>query len=156
MQPYENERELAGYETLSGSGRAVMLMASAAMKAAQNGEQQAAADLLQCINDTYGGTGLSLAMIGWIDHAMRAQGIRFGSAVEIHLWDDKLEIDAPDAPDTMRWASRMIQARAAFDRGRWETESASLDGADPETVGAHVMALLMSCASLRTEPQEAV
>lgn len=97
--------------------------------------------------------GIASALIAWCDtfihHA--TGGARDGRKVRIIPWStDTGKLNEPDAPESTKWATRLITARAAMDLDAFQAALTELnalpDGPPDFERGRHVAALLESLA----------
>lgn len=127
-------------------------LAAAALQSAQAGRWEAATRYVLRINDECGGQGLNTAICAWADafveHACDGMpdGPRFGRMGFINGDDGRLEHDdAERLPERIRWAGRLIQARAALDKEAFDALIDELPE-DGFEIGRYVSAVL-ECVS---------
>lgn len=135
-------------------GEAWFAPAVRALHAAQAGNHDGAKASLQEIQQVAGEHGMWRAILAWIDTALAVVGeIPQGAQVAVTYYEmesGEFHHDETRLSPEQRWATKLIQARAADDKGRFDEVMESLDGPsreDPFLIGRHVSALLLLCAA---------
>jgi len=126
-------------------------LAGAAMHYAQAGKFEAAARYIQRISNECGGQGVEVALRAWIDtfvdHATDGdRRPKRGRMGYVNAVDGQLETDdAARIPDRIKWAGRLVEARAALDEAQYRAALDQLPE-DEFEVGEYVITVLEVCA----------
>jgi hypothetical protein len=127
-------------------------LSTVALHSAQLENWARAATAVKALNDELGGEGIMFALAGWCDTLIvRQQEIMGGQDGDIarpawlNATTGEVALDADDVPPPVRWAGRLVAARAALDHDAWDALIASIPDA-PMAASEHVSALLNSVA----------
>ncbi len=120
--------------------------AGAALHAAMADDWGAVSRALQTLIDECGGEGVIAAMSAWCDTLL----------IHTHDIDPKVPLrllfvnadtgdigDADDVPPEVRWAGRLVAARAAMDKPTWDALIDSIPH-DDSAISRHISVLLRS------------
>lgn len=128
-------------------------LASAALRSAQASKWESAYRYVKRINDECGGEGLEVALRAWIDtyvdHATDGdtRRARIGRMGYINADSGRLDHDdSAELPARVRWAGRLVAARAALDEDAYVAALEDLPEEGTET-GSFVAAVLEACAA---------
>ena len=137
----------------TGPDPRLLLLAAKALHYAMAEDWERASRAVQVLGDAFGGDGCVTAMLGWADTLIsRTPGLA-GDGRPVRLAFQTLETghidyNADDVPDDVRWAGRLLAARAADDRDTFEALINSVP--DDATWSKYVGAVLkMSALNLR-------
>lgn len=123
----------------------VIKLATTALHAAMRDDWPAATTAVQAINDRHGGRGLMAAILAWCDTAILKMTGSFTASGSVAVAFQAVETGeiggADDVPAEVRWAGRLIAARAADDEPTFNALIESVPS-DPKAMGAHVARLL--------------
>jgi hypothetical protein len=129
--------------------RRAMRLASAALSCAMAEDWGRATKAMQRIGDECGQVGIRRAVLGWSDTLIARMGHTPGQPVAIAFQQAETgRIDTADSeyvPDRVRWAGRVIAARAADDQATWDALMDSLPE-DGRVIGQYVGAVLETVA----------
>lgn len=131
----------------------VQALAGEALAAAMAGDYDAAARIVERIEQESGGEGVSYAMVVWCDtytdHLCAGRFDLISGRAGTRLWNrdsgamSTLAAPDPEVPDRVRWAARLIEARTRLDDEAWAAAVDGLNAADDAAfVGECVMATL--------------
>ena len=123
--------------------RRAMRLAGDALRCALVDDWTLATRTVQRISDECGSAGVARAILGWSDTLIaRTPGLH-GNAVRLAFMNaDSGEVGgADDVPEEVRWAGRVLAARAADDEDAWNALMDALPD-DPAATGRHVARLL--------------
>jgi hypothetical protein len=131
-------------------------LAHKALQAEIFGQHDQAASAVQAINDELGAPGVTLAIMAWCDtlvlYYRKATGTPDDAPVQpawLNSRTRRVAADADEVPPEVRWAGRLVAARAALDEPAWDALLAALPD-DEAAIGQHVVALLsMAALTLR-------
>lgn len=126
--------------------------ASAALLSALAGDWGAATAAVRSASDRCGGEGVELCIRAWCDTLVDAYRQATGTQADAPVrpvWVDpetsQVATDAAGVPPEVRWAGRVIAARAALDCDAYGALLLSIPD-DDAACGAHVLTLLDSVA----------
>jgi hypothetical protein len=134
-----------GFDELSKVEQRAIRLASAALTCAVSNDWDRATKAVQRIGDECGEVGVGRAILGWSDTLIHRMGHKPGKPVNLVFQQVETgRIDTADGehvPERVRWAGKVIAARAADDEAAWDALMKALpeDGA---VVGQHVAAVL--------------
>lgn len=115
-------------------------LASDALRLALERDWPASLDMTQRLSDEFGADGLAQGVLAWIDTALsRAAYDGDGVAIRLRFLDvdTGVESDSDNVTPALRWAGRLLSARAAGDEDAYRALYRSLAGAQfSEGVGA--------------------
>lgn len=139
---------MSAIQTPAGRQRAIEL-STAALHGAQMDDGGRINLAMRSLNEELGGPGIMFALAGWCDTlALRQQAVTgsIGSDLVRPVWLDEngnVQTDPDDVPGPVRWAGRLIAARAALDKDTWDALIAAIpDG----SVTEYVSVVLISVA----------
>jgi hypothetical protein len=126
--------------------RRAMTLATVALHAAMAGDWDKATDAVQRISDECGAVGIGRAILGWSDTmiARLVTGHIPGQPIRLafqQVETGRIDTDADKVPAEVRWAGRVIAARAANDHATWDALMDALPD-DGQAIGAHVAKVL--------------
>jgi hypothetical protein len=126
----------------------VMFLAGAALQGAVDQDAPAAAAAINAISAEYGGEGLTEAIIAWCDTLTAALPIPSGGDLAGLGWVDETgqARAADDVDPQVRWAGRIVMARAREDQDTFSALIAALPD-DGAAVSQHLAVLLRLIAT---------
>lgn len=137
------------YDELPKVEKRAIRLASVALNRAIAQDWDRATKAVQRISDECGQVGVGRAILGWSDTLISRMGHTPGKPVAIAFQQAETgRIDTADSeyvPDRVRWAGRVIAARAADDQPTWDALMAALPD-DGKAIGEHVAAVLETVA----------
>ena len=130
-----------------------MELSTLALHSAQLNDWERSGAAVATLNDELGGEGIMFAIVAWCDTLIMRQqqvlGHKKGDLARpawLNADTGDLALNADDVPPPVRWAGRLVAARAAMDHDVWQ----ALVDSTPDTPGAtteHVSVLLTSIAT---------
>jgi hypothetical protein len=134
------------------TGKRAIQLAGAALRAAMAGDWGAAGAAIQAASDECGGGGVELCVRSWCDTTInrfrQVTGTPANAPVRpvwVQADTSRVYADADEVPPAVRWAGRVMAARASLDREAYEALLESIPH-DDVAVGEHLHALLDSAA----------
>lgn len=124
-------------------------LAAYALRDARAGDYAAASRHVRQLNAECGSQGTMIAVCGWCDTLAAQSGISESSGPLALGWKDtetgRVHSGTEGVPDRVRWAGRLIVARAALDKPMFDALLAALPH-DKAVVGSYVGAVLETVA----------
>jgi hypothetical protein len=137
------------YEDLPKVEKRAIRLAAAALTCAMAQDWERASKAVQRISDECGSVGVGRAILGWSDTLISRMGHTPGRPVAIAFQEvESGRIDSADGdfvPERVKWAGRVLAARAADDQATWDALMDALPD-DGTAIGEHVAAVLEMCA----------
>jgi hypothetical protein len=130
----------------------VMFLAGAALQASVDQDAPATAAAINAISAEYGGEGLTEAIIAWCDtltgaHLLPPEGISPGPAGPVTpAWPGA----ADDVDPQVRWAGRIVRARARTDKDTFNALIAALP--EDGLAGSQHLAVLLNLIATNLRP----
>lgn len=127
-------------------------LSTVALHGAQLSDWERARAAVVTLNDELGGDGIMFAIVAWCDTLIVRQqqvtGQKEGDFVRpawLNTDTGDIALNADDVPPPIRWAGRLVAARAAMDHDAWDALVKSIPDT-PMATTEHVSALLTSVA----------
>jgi hypothetical protein len=127
-------------------------LSTVALHSAQLENWAHAGTAVKTLNDELGGEGVMFALTAWCDTLITRQREILGRQDDdivrpawLNATTGEVALDAGDVPPEIRWAGRLVAARAALDHDAWSALIASIPDT-PMAVSEHVSALLNGVA----------
>lgn len=128
-------------------------LSTVALHGAQLNDWERAGAAVKALQDEFGGHGIMFALVAWCDTLIVRQqqvtGHKDGDLARpawLNATTGDVAFNADDVPPPVRWAGRLIAARAAMDHDAWDALVVSIPDTPPMAVTEHVSALLSSVA----------
>lgn len=131
-------------ERLPKIERRALRLASDALTASMAGDWGRATTAVKRISDECGGVGMGRALLGWSDTLIARMPARNGRPFQLSFMETttgRVDTNADDVPPHVRWAGRVIAARAKKDQETWDALMEALPD-DGLIIAEHVSALL--------------
>lgn len=132
------------YEQLSKNEKRAIRLATDALHAALADDWARATRAVQRTSDECGAEGVARAILGWSDTLIGRMPGGKGKPVRLAFMEaesGRIDTNADDVPPRVRWAGRVLAARAADDKATWDALMDALPD-DGQVIGEYVSAVL--------------